>query len=66
MPIYEFRCEECGHVFEALRRVGQGPEGLVCPQCGGTRLEQVWSTFAAGGGSESGAGSAGSCPPGGG
>jgi putative FmdB family regulatory protein len=45
MPIYEFRCEECGHVVEALRRMGQGPEGLTCPECGSDELAQTYSAF---------------------
>ena len=47
MPIYEFRCEECSRVIEALRRMGEGPEGLACPDCGSGKLTQVFSTFAA-------------------
>ncbi|HSU83590.1 MAG TPA: zinc ribbon domain-containing protein, partial [Thermoanaerobaculia bacterium] len=34
MPIYEYLCRDCGHRFEILQRMGQGPEGLICPQCG--------------------------------
>ena len=64
MPIYEFRCEECGHVLEALRRMGEGPEGLSCPQCGSERLSQEFSAFA--GHSGSGGGGAPACSPGGG
>jgi putative FmdB family regulatory protein len=56
MPIYEFRCEKCDHVMEALRQMGQGPKGLACPECGSRKLEQVFSTFAASsGGSVQGA-----------
>lgn len=47
MPIYEYKCQDCGHVLEALRRMGQGPEGLACPKCGSERLGQLLSTFAA-------------------
>ncbi len=65
MPIYEFRCCRCGRVFEALRSVDQGPDGLSCPDCGAGQLEQIWSTFAAGG-SAGGDAAAGSCPSGGG
>jgi putative FmdB family regulatory protein len=48
MPIYEFRCMDCGRVLEALRRLGQGAEGLCCPHCGGEQLEKVFSAFASG------------------
>ena len=46
MPIYEYRCRDCGHRFEILQRLGQGPEGLVCPRCSADQLEKQYSTFA--------------------
>jgi putative FmdB family regulatory protein len=57
VPLYEYRCTTCGSRFEVLRRVGQGPEGLACPQCGRAEVEKEFSTFAgsvAGGGSGGG------------
>lgn len=59
MPLYEYRCSTCGSLFEVLRRLGQGPEGLCCPQCGRPDVEKEYSTFASatsGGGSAAGAG----------
>ena len=43
MPIFEYRCEECGHKFEAILFGEQKPE---CPKCHTARLEQQLSTFA--------------------
>jgi putative FmdB family regulatory protein len=54
MPIYEFRCEDCGHIFEILS-VSGGDEGTPrCPQCGGEVLERVLSrvAYTIGGGSK--------------
>ena len=34
MPIYEFKCQECGHHFEKLTKVNDNLAELVCPQCG--------------------------------
>jgi putative FmdB family regulatory protein len=34
MPIYEFECSTCKHIFERLMKVGEGQEGLACPACG--------------------------------
>jgi putative FmdB family regulatory protein len=52
MPIYEYRCEDCGTKFEKLiRRSSDQPE---CPSCGQQHLAQEHSTFAAhAGGSKS-------------
>jgi putative FmdB family regulatory protein len=47
MPIYEYRCENCGTKFEKLvRRTAETPE-IGCPSCGDKRLKQEFSTFAA-------------------
>jgi len=43
MPIFEYRCEECGHRFEAILFGEQRPE---CPKCHTARLERQLSTFA--------------------
>ena len=62
MPLYEYRCSSCGSRFELLRRMGQGNEGVACPQCGRSDVEKEYSTFAgAAGGSGSTGG--GSCSP---
>ena len=47
MPIYEYRCDDCGNKFEKLvRRASDVPE-LECPSCGQKHLRQELSTFAA-------------------
>ncbi|MDQ2952190.1 MAG: hypothetical protein M3R54_07990 [Chloroflexota bacterium] len=33
MPIYDYRCDECGHVFSAVQSYSEGPIQL-CPNCG--------------------------------
>jgi putative FmdB family regulatory protein len=47
MPIFEYRCQECGTRFEKLIRRDSDVEGLTCPSCGQQRLEKELSTFAA-------------------
>ncbi len=55
MPLYEFRCKRCGHVFEELVFRKDEIADLVCPSCEAPRVEQLLSTFSAG--SASGPGS---------
>jgi putative FmdB family regulatory protein len=43
MPIFEYRCEACGHRFEAILFGEQTPE---CPKCHTEKLEKQLSTFA--------------------
>jgi putative FmdB family regulatory protein len=47
MPIYEYRCEDCGSKFEKLVRRAADAEALECPSCGKKHLQQELSTFAA-------------------
>jgi putative FmdB family regulatory protein len=42
MPIYEYRCTDCGHRLEALQRLADQPL-LVCPACGKEALTKLMS-----------------------
>jgi putative FmdB family regulatory protein len=33
MPLYEYRCQECGLRFERIERVSELNDG-ICPECG--------------------------------
>ena len=45
MPIYEYRCEECGKRSSALLPSFSSPDP-VCPNCGKPGLRRLVSTFA--------------------
>jgi len=45
MPIYEYQCSECGHVFELLRSMSLSDSDASCPTCGGS-AEKKLSVFA--------------------
>ncbi len=34
MPIYEFECCACNHVYERVMKVSEDYENLACPECG--------------------------------
>lgn len=66
MPIYEYRCEDCGEVTEGLRSMSSADEPIACEHCGSQKTQRVQSVFAAsvaegGGGSDPGPGA---CPGG--
>jgi len=65
MPIYEYRCGDCGTKFEKLVRRSADADALECPTCGEKHLTQEHSTFSAqvsnGGGKSA---EAPSCPSG--
>ncbi|APZ43400.1 FmdB family zinc ribbon protein [Acidihalobacter ferrooxydans] len=39
MPIYEYRCESCGHEMEAMQRMSDAPL-TECPACGKPTLKK--------------------------
>lgn len=49
MPLYEYQCRKCGHIFEKLRRIAEADDKLECPKCHSDEVERQFSTFAAGG-----------------
>ena len=67
MPIYEYRCPECGAVFARLRSVSKAAEPVPCPECDNRKTERLVSTFASGSSSSASARpTAPSCPAAGG
>ncbi|HLX22884.1 MAG TPA: zinc ribbon domain-containing protein [Usitatibacter sp.] len=42
MPIYEYRCSNCGHQQEFLQKVSDAPL-TVCPQCGKATFSKMLS-----------------------
>ncbi|MBI1790917.1 MAG: zinc ribbon domain-containing protein [Acidobacteria bacterium] len=63
MPIFEYRCDDCGASFEKLMRRDE-TDGLECPACGQKHLTQQFSTFAAHAGSPAARAAAPACPSG--
>ncbi|MFQ5896157.1 MAG: zinc ribbon domain-containing protein [Nitrospinota bacterium] len=67
MPIYEYACNRCEHLFERLVGVtagGGAAEGMECPSCGSREVRRRLSRFGVGskaGGSMGGGGPSASC-----
>jgi putative FmdB family regulatory protein len=40
VPLYDYRCEDCGHEFEAQRPVARRDEA-DCPRCRGRRVRRL-------------------------
>lgn len=45
MPIYEYQCPDCGHRFEKLQKMSEGPV-RVCPACGQEEVRKLVSQSA--------------------
>jgi putative FmdB family regulatory protein len=65
MPIYEYRCRDCGQLFQKLQSMTTGSDGVSCPKCNSIRVERQLSAFASGS-SRGSSGSSSSCAPSGG
>jgi putative FmdB family regulatory protein len=46
VPIYEYKCKKCGHLFEKLHQSFSEARVKKCPECGG-KVEQLFSAPAA-------------------
>ncbi|MEQ8191578.1 MAG: zinc ribbon domain-containing protein [Candidatus Eremiobacterota bacterium] len=46
MPVYEFNCKNCSHIFDGLYPSGTKAENLECPECKQKTLVRKFSTFA--------------------
>ena len=58
MPIYEYQCQDCEHIFEKLTFKGD-KEAIDCPCCCGKKVKKVLSATSFMGGSNG----PGSCSP---
>lgn len=46
MPVYEFRCGNCGRKFATLIGMVAGATTVACPRCGSSAAERVVSRVA--------------------
>lgn len=44
MPVFEFRCLQCGSLFEKLFRNSDGGVEITCPKCRSEAFERVISS----------------------
>lgn len=64
MPLYEYRCSQCGEQFEKLVRMADADGTIQCPSCGSVETRRKVSAFGfLGGGSGFSSGSSGGCAP---
>ena len=41
MPIYEYKCGDCGELFEIISGIGGQNDALQCKHCGSASLTKV-------------------------
>ena len=47
MPLYEYHCEKCDKMFEALRPLRESDASTPCPDCGGDADRILPTSFSA-------------------
>lgn len=47
MPAFDFKCKQCGHVFEEL--ILDDKKEIRCPKCGSNKIERIIASFNLGG-----------------
>lgn len=45
MPIYEYVCKDCGHVFELIRPMSEADKAGPCVACGSLQTSRRLSRF---------------------
>jgi putative FmdB family regulatory protein len=46
MPTYEYRCRECGEVFDRVEPLAAHGHGMpACPRCKSKKVEQLLTPF---------------------
>jgi putative FmdB family regulatory protein len=46
MPIFEYKCQNCGETFERFSQRATAIAPPVCPACGSKDAERIFSVFA--------------------
>ena len=64
MPIYTYRCKDCGSVSDFLVGVVADKEKLQCKKCGSKKVERALTSFSVGSSNGSSGSSASICPTG--
>ena len=46
MPIFEFKCKNCGHIFEEFVFSSNPDAGsIICPECSNKNTDKLMSAF---------------------
>jgi len=63
MPIFEYKCNKCGHTMEFLEK-GSSKRKHTCERCSSSDLQKLFSGFSVGQGNKSSSRGNDSCPTG--
>jgi len=61
MPIFEYKCNDCGNKFDVLHKSSSNLEEVICPDCQSKNNKKLLSSFSASIGSSSSFDSGSTC-----
>ena len=64
MPVYSYKCKDCGTQFDLLVGVTSKKTKKVCSKCGSKNIEKIFVSFGVGKSPKGGSSSSGSCTTG--
>jgi len=64
MPIFEYKCNDCGKKFDVLHKSSSNLEEVICPDCQSKNSRKLLSSFSASTGSSSSYDGGSSCSDG--
>ena len=41
MPIFEYKCEKCGNIFEVLALGSENDKKIICPKCNSEKVKKM-------------------------
>ena len=47
MPLFEYKCMECGTKYDVLQKSTKKQEDVICPNCNSSHNKKLLSTFSA-------------------
>ena len=66
MPVFDYRCSDCGKMYDVYHKVREVVDDVVCPHCGSSKHKKLFSAATVAiGGQSSTSPSAPSCDMGG-
>lgn len=52
MPVFEYKCKDCGSKYDMFHKSSLNQEEVTCPKCGSTKNKKLFSAFATANSSE--------------
>jgi putative FmdB family regulatory protein len=53
MPVFEYKCDECGSKYDFFHKSSLKQDEVTCPKCGSAKSKKLFSAFATANSSDS-------------